>query len=274
MLTANDFLREVHRRGATRISRVTFRRNRSTVWSLTQNGTVLNVHSAYRSASPDLLDAFATLAREGGIESRESRRAARAISAWPELESAIREARDAHHTRDRTGSAGALTHCCATPGQRSYLRALYRYFNRTRFDGALPDDIPVRLSRRMRSALGHMLPGENEARGRYVIEIAINVDLLLEGNGAERIDTLLHEMAHVADYLCSGARGHGRSWREWARRVGCQPTTLYERPVISRARRRDAVTRVPPLPPALTPLGRPSLDRSPTDRAEPASRIA
>ncbi len=55
-------------------------------------------------------------------------------------------------------------------------------------------------------------------------EVAINVDLMLAGNGAERIDTLLHEMAHVADYLETGHLGHGGSWRAWARRVGCRPT--------------------------------------------------
>lgn len=257
MLSANDFLLELQRRGAKRIRRVVFRENRSTMWSLTQRGTVLNVHAAYRSATPSLLDAFALLAREGGVGSAAARRAAAQVGEWPELGPAIEKAREAHHARNALNGEGRATHCCATAEQRAYLRALYRYFNATRFDGLLPDDVPVRLSRRMRSALGHMLPGESADRGRYVVEIAMNVDLMLEGNGAERIDTLLHEMAHVADYLTSGERGHGRSWREWAKRVGCQPTTLYDRPVVSRRRRRQRVARVPPLPPALVPLARP-----------------
>ena len=251
VLTSNDFLRELRYRGATRLSRVAFRRNRSTVWSLTQGGTVLNVHAAYGAATPSLLDAFATLAREGGIDSARSRRAARAVSEWPVLATAIREARETHRARDAGASRRDATHCCATTEQRPYLLALYRYFNETRFGGALPSDVPVRLSRRMKSALGHMLPGEDTERDRYVVEIAMNVDLMMEGNGAERIDTLLHEMAHVADYLSSGHRGHGRSWRAWARRVGCQPSTLYDRPVVFRPRRGDRVTRVPPLPAAL-----------------------
>jgi hypothetical protein len=136
-----------------------------------------------------------------------------------------------------------------------YLRALYRYFNLTRFQGKLPDDVPVRLSSRMRSALGHMVPGEDSADGtRRVEEIALNVDLMLEKNGAERIDTLLHEMAHVADYLESGRTGHGPTWRAWARQVGCRPTRLYDRPVATRRRRGDRVARVPPLPSALAGL--------------------
>ena len=143
-----------------------------------------------------------------------------------------------------------MTHCCATADQRRYLRSIYRYFNDTRFDGILPADMPVRLSRRMKSALGHMLPGGQES-DRYVVEIALNVDLMLEQNGAERVDTLLHEMAHAADYLVHGNRDHGRTWRECALRVGCTPETLYDRPVHRRARRGDAVNRVPPLPCAL-----------------------
>jgi len=253
MLTANDFLLEMRRRGARRIRRVTFRRNRSTVWSLTQGGTVLNVHAAYSAAPPSLLDAFARLAREGGMASAASRRAAEEISGWPELARAIRELRD--EQRATSDGNRRSTSCCATPDQRRYLKSLYRYFNVTRFGGRLPDDIPVRLSNRMRSALGHMLPSDDEDEGRRVVEIALNVDLMLQGNGAERIDTLLHEMAHVADYLRTGNRGHGPSWQRWARRAGCHPTTLYERPVRFRRNRRAPVTRVPPLPPALENLG-------------------
>lgn len=251
MLTANDFLVELRSRGALRLSRVTFRNNRNTVWSLTRGGTVLNVHAAYRAATPLLLDAFAALAKEGGIGSAPTRRAAHVVSEWPALASAMQEARASHLARNRHDLDGGVTHCCATRPQREYLRRVYRYFNLTRFGGALPDDVPVRLSSRMKSALGHMLPGTSEDGERQIAEIALNVDLMLPGNGPERIDTILHEMAHVADYLATGSRGHGRSWKEWARRSGCQPTTLYERPVRFRKHRRVPVERVPPLPPGL-----------------------
>jgi SprT-like family len=247
MLSAQEFLFELQLRGATRLSRVAYRRNRSIIWSLTQNGRVLNVHMAYDSASVELLDAFATLVREGGVRSRASRRAATLIGEWPAVRRALQEARAARKT-------GTTAGCCATPDQSRYLRALYRYFNGTRFGGALPDTIPVRLSNRMRSGLGHMLPGDETEPERWVAEVALNVDLMLPGNGAERIDTLLHEMAHVADYLESGNRGHGDSWRQWAVRVGCRPSRLYDLPVRRRARRRTRVTRVPPLPAPLHSL--------------------
>lgn len=247
MLTPQEFLFELHRRGAKRLSRVVFRRNRSIIWSLTQRGRVLNVHAVYGSATEELLDAFAILAREGGIKSRATRQAAYTVGTWPAVAYALKEARAARGN-------GLPTGCCATPEQKRYLRALYRYFNDTRFGNRLPDDIPVRLSRRMVSSLGHMLPAEDSDASRRVAEIALNVDLMLPGNGAERLDTLLHEMAHAADYLESGNRGHGQSWRAWAKRVGARPDRIYERPVVRRRRRRTQVTRVPPLPAPLAYL--------------------
>ena len=103
----------------------------------------------------------------------------------------------------------------------------------------------------MSASLGHMIPGQDRRRGRYIVEIALNVDLMLEGNGAERMDTLLHEMAHVADYLFDGNYGHGETWKKWARHAGCRAETKYDRPVVRRRRRQQKITRVPPLPLAL-----------------------
>ena len=252
LLSPESFRAALHRRGATRLARVTFRQNRCTVWSLTQRGTALNLHVAYRAAPAYILDAFALIVRSGGVGTAASRHASTVVLEWPDLATALAEARASDHRRRRE----RVHHCCGTEEQRTYLRALYRYFNQTRFDGLLPDDVPLRLSNRMRSSLGHMMPGRHRNGRRYVVEIALNVDLLLPGNGAERVDTLLHEMAHAADYLTSGERGHGASWREWARAVGCRPQSLYHRPVVRRRSRRTAVTRVPPLPQALRGRGR------------------
>jgi len=247
-MTSADFLHELHARGAKRLRCVRFRQNRSTIWSITSGGTVLNVHAAYRSAPAPILDAFATLATAKSTRSQAWQTATERLRTWPELEEALSAIRQKHQDRASTTGSGTPTSCCGTQEQREYLRTLYTYFNHTRFAGTLPPDLPVRLSNRMRSALGHMLPGQHPNGEPRVAEIALNVDLMLPGNGAERADTLLHEMAHVADYLHSGGRGHGRSWKDWARRVGCRPTTLYDRPVRFRRRRSDQVSRVPPLP--------------------------
>ena len=248
--TNESFRAALERRGATRLRRVTFRRNRSTVWSLTQRGTVLNLHVAYRKAPASLVDAFAVIARAGGVATAASRAASKLVLEWPELTRALEEVRSsAGRSRPTAG-----VKCSGTEEQREYLRTLYRYLNRSRFDGILPDDVPLRLSSRMRSALGHMMPGRHRDGHRYVAEIALNIDLFLAGNGPGRVDTLLHEMAHAAAYLTSGERGHGSSWRAWATRVGCRPSTRYHRPVKRRRTRRTRVTRVPRLPLALRGL--------------------
>ncbi len=77
-------------------------------------------------------------------------------------------------------------------------------------------------------------------------EIALNLDLLLPGNDAELVDTLLHEMAHAADWLFDGERRHGSSWRRWAERAGCAPRTRHHGGFGRRKPRSARVTRVPP----------------------------
>lgn len=254
--SGEDTASELRSRGARRLKSVNFRANRSTIWSLTQNATVLNLHVAYRRAPASILDAFATIVRGRGWKTSAVRDASELVRGWPGLTPVLDAVRTSHAVRRRQAlhrcdDDEEATHCCATPEQKRYLRAVYRYLNKTRFDGLLPNDVPVRLSRRMTVSLGHMIPGTDRKRGKVVIELALNVDLMLEGNGAERMDTLLHEMAHAAEWLLDGSYGHGASWKKWARHAGCRAQTKYDRPVVRRRRRAESVTRVPPLPMAL-----------------------
>ena len=115
--------------------------------------------------------------------------------------------------------------------------------------GGFPTTSPSRLSNRMKTRIGQMVPGSRNGI-RRVVEIALNVDLMLEGNGRERIDTLVHEMAHAAAWLFSGGLDHGPSWRRWARHAGCGETASAVRPIRRRARGVRQVTRVPRLPAA------------------------
>jgi hypothetical protein len=245
---------ELVRRGAHRLAKVTFRNNRSTIWSLTQGATVLNLHEAYRGAPDSVLDAFASIVRGRGWRTASVRRASEVVRGWPGLMPAMEAALE--NGMSPSGDGGGCdavrerTHCCATPAQHRYLRALYAYLNTTRFEGRLPADLSIRLSSRMRSSLGHVIVGGKEEAERYVVEIALSVDLMLEGNGSERVDTLLHEMAHAADWLFDGHHGHGASWKEWARRAGCRADVRYDRPFMRRGH-NGPVTRVPPLPAAL-----------------------
>lgn len=251
--TERQVLTLMRRRGASRLQRVTFKTNRSTIWSLTQGGAALNLHVAYRTAPLHVLEHFATIVREATRDTVAYRAAASAVRLWDGLELELRRIwreqrkrpRRPSQRRRRVSDAGP---CCATEDQKIYLRHLYRYLNRTRFDGRLPE-IPVRLSNRMTTRIGQMLPTMRDGQ-RHVVELALNVDLMLEGNGRERIDTLVHEMAHAADWLFAGKLDHGDSWRRWARYAGCRETACTVEPIRRRARGMQRVTRVPRLPEA------------------------
>lgn len=237
------FLRE---RGASRLRAVRFRRNRSTIWSLTRAGTQLNLHRAFAAAPATLLAGFVTIVNEEGVVTERAREASRRASEWPPLARDLARIR-AEATRTGASARGfGVGPCCGTPGQRRYLRRLYRYLNRTRFAGRLPATVPIRLSNRMRSRLGQMVPGEIDGR-RRVLEIALNVDLMISGNGRARLDTLVHEMAHAADWLFDAEVGHGPTWKWWADYAGCESTACTTGR-IRRRRKGTEVTRVPPLP--------------------------
>lgn len=72
---------------------------------------------------------------------------------------------------------------------------------------------------------------------------------LLSAKGAEPMDTLLYEIAHVADRLLGSNHGHGDMRREWARHAGCRRETKGDRPVVRS--RTERLTTLPPLPLAL-----------------------
>ncbi|HLU24617.1 MAG TPA: SprT family zinc-dependent metalloprotease [Longimicrobiales bacterium] len=248
--TEETFLGALRARGATRLRKVSFRPTRSTIFSLTRGGAVLNLNAAFRASPPPLLDAFAVIATARSRRSQAYRNAVRRVCEWPPLVEVITEARRAYSAARAAARTAAIragipsAPCCATPEQRAYLRSLYRTLNRERFGGRLPENLPIRLSNRMRRRLGQVrfdvIDGE-----RVVVDIALNVDLMLEANDAQRLDTLLHEMAHAEAYLFHGDRGHGAHWKRIARRVGCEPRACTHARVERRRRGERAVTRVP-----------------------------
>ena len=102
LLSSADFLHELRLRGARRLENVVFRKNRNTIWSLTKNGRILNVHEAFRPAPAELLEAFALIAREGGLASAQAEQASRTLSEWPPLVEAIADLRREHDERRRS----------------------------------------------------------------------------------------------------------------------------------------------------------------------------
>lgn len=246
-LDPDQTLRELHRRGATRLQRVRFRDNRRTLWSLTQGGRSLNLHEGYRQASPELLDALAIVARAPRGTSPRARQA----------RSQVRAAVEPLLTRGTSGSsrAGAGPDC-ATPEQQAFLRALVAFWNERLFEGRLPADLPIRLSSRMRSTLGWVAPSHSPVTGRedparVVTDLAFNADLMRRPNDVLLNQVAIHELAHVEAWLLHGEPGHGAQWKAVARRVGCVPRArppgfrLHRRPPGSPPSRR-----VPPLPAA------------------------
>jgi hypothetical protein len=239
------FLAALRERGIRRIRQVRFKNNRERLLSLSRDGDLLNVHVCFATAPAEILDSLADFlrARDG---SAESRNAIAVLRDWPGTRDGLDRAREDAAARnggdERVPKAG---HCCGTAAQRRYLRRLYVQLNRERFRGGLPRDLPIRLSNRMETRYGHVRYHVRRSGKREVVELALNVDLMLDGNEQDLLDTMLHEMAHIEAWLSLGHRGHGRPWKRVARRVGCEARACAQGSLRRRRRRGLTVTRVP-----------------------------
>jgi hypothetical protein len=232
-LSEEGMLHELRSRGVASVTTVRYRANRSRLISLSADRTRLNLHECFRAAPGEVLEAVATFARSLR-DSPAYRRAIERMRAWHDAQvdtSALDE--------------GGVGRCCATAPQRHFLAGLYRQLNHSHFDGRLPDVLPVRLSDRMSRRLGHVSYATGRGE-RAVHEIALNVDLMLDGNATALVDTLLHEMAHAEAWLMHAHRGHGGVWRGIARRVGCEARACSDMH-IRRRRRNTDLTRIPDL---------------------------
>lgn len=218
-ITEREALHLLRNAGAVRLKRIAFRPNRSTIWSLTQNGTVLNLHSAYRFAPAHLLRCFAVIASASGRRSTVYKAACRAVENWSALEAAFRQLQSASGGSRRVRTV----RCQGTPEEQRRFRRLYEECNQSVFAGRLPADVQLRISRRMKTRLGHVSPEGSRSR-RRVGEMALNQTLFRAGCEHLLRETLLHEVAHIAAYLFEGDGGHGRAWRRWAVRLGCPPS--------------------------------------------------
>lgn len=98
----------------------------------------------------------------------------------------------------------------------------HRKLNAERFTGRLRA-IDVRVSRRMRSRLGHYAPPQHGAPA----EIAISQRHVKRHGFEQALQTLLHEMVHQWQDESGLPLGHGADFRRKARAVG----------IIARARR-------------------------------------
>ena len=53
--------------------------------------------------------------------------------------------------------------------------------------------------------------------------IALSSWYVKENNEAEIEDTILHEIAHALAWINDRFTGHGKIWKDWARRIGANP---------------------------------------------------
>jgi hypothetical protein len=102
-----------------------------------------------------------------------------------------------------------------------FIRELSRWhvaFNDDRFGGALKT-IPIRISRRMKSRLGHYSPATHGSEP----EIVISRRHIRRDGWDEALHTLLHEMVHQWQDEQGLVVDHGSSFRAKARAVGITP---------------------------------------------------
>lgn len=233
-LSEQDVLRELRARAVPDVQAVTFRANRSRLISLSSDRRRLNLHECFRSGGPDVLAAIATFASARG-DSAAYRQAIARLRRW----------HGAQVDESELEAGARPPASCGTAAQLAALAEWYGQLNRAHFGGQLPE-LPVRLSDRMRRRLGHVQYGGGKD-ARSVTEIALNVDLLIPGNGRALRDTLLHELAHAEAWLRHGQRGHGRVWQRIALRVGCEPLACSAMRIRRRRRGAPPTEAVPRL---------------------------
>jgi len=98
------------------------------------------------------------------------------------------------------------------------LARLHAAYNQDRFGGTLRE-IPIRISRRMRSRLGHYSPASDGCDP----EIVLSKRHIRRDGWEEALHTLLHEMVHQWQDEQGLVVDHGSSFRGKARAVGITP---------------------------------------------------
>jgi len=202
-IPTSSFLGRLRALGLCGIRRCTLTANRSTVVSFRGDG--LRLHRAFVSAPEKVLQAVVRFVNGRGAVRRQARRALLAFEI-PRAPAGPRPPR-----RRRASSHPDDIHLVTR------LRAAHQQLNRDRFEGSL-GEVAIRVSRRMRSRLGHYSPG-----GATAPEIAIARRHLRRDGWRSMLDTLTHEMVHQWQHETARPLAHDRDFRRKARAVGIAP---------------------------------------------------
>ena len=198
---ADDLLARLRGLGLRDIERCRLTRNRNVMVSF--RARELRVHEGFLDAPLAVHQAIATFV--SGRTRAERKAAQRVIVSHP-----VRTVIDAPVRRERTLPADAAF------AQR--LAQRHAELNALHFGGALKT-IPVRVSRRMKSRLGHY----TAASAPDGSEIAISWRHLRRHGWGEAEHTLLHEMVHQWQDETGLPIDHGKAFRRKAREVGVVP---------------------------------------------------
>ncbi len=211
--TAEELLGRLRALGLRRIDRCRLTRNRTVMVSF--RGTELRVHEGYLDAPAEVLRAIVRFAQG---RTRADRRAARAaLLGWRiQTSPGTRPPRRERTHPDDEGMAATLA-------------AWHARLNVEHFGGALAT-VPIRVSRRMRSRLGHYSVATPDGESA---EIAISRRHIRRHGWDEAVHTLLHEMVHQWQDERGLAIDHGAAFRRRAREVGITPAACRD---LNRAR--------------------------------------
>ena len=201
MNTAADLLAALRHLGLRRITRCRLTRNRNVMVSFVEDE--LRLHEGYLAAPDDVLVAIVRFVESSSRPERLQAR--RRLLAFPIETAASRRRRETAHPDDRR-TAERLT-------------AAHAQFNAHYFGGELRS-LDVRVSRRMRSRLGHYSAA---TKAGDPPEIAISRRHLRRHGWDDALQTLLHEMVHQWQDERGLAIDHGRTFRAKARAVGIPP---------------------------------------------------
>ena len=212
---AEELLARLKQLGLRRIARVRLTRNRTVMVSYA--GSELRVNEGYLNATENVLRAIVVFAE--GRTRAERRAAQKVIIEFPFVQRPVPRV----ERRERThGDDAAMV---------AQLESWHARYNTRHFEGGLKT-VPIRVSRRMKSRLGHYSP----ANGDVPAEIAISRTHIRRHGWPEALHTLVHEMVHQWQDETKRPIDHGRGFRAKCREVGIAP---YARRALTTARQSN-----------------------------------
>ena len=200
------FLELLRARGLKSITAVTLTKNARVMVSF--RGSEMRVHRGYLDAAPEVLDAIVRLV-EGRTKAIRREAGKFVVANAPAGISAEPLRRERTHPDDEAWSARLVDE--------------HRRLNAERFAGELKP-IAVRVSRRMKSRLGHYSP----PIGAMPAEIAISRRHIRRHGWNDALETLVHEMVHQWQAETGAPLDHGPEFRRKAVEVGIRPRAKRE----------------------------------------------